>query len=72
MKNENDAKPEKQQSEPENNLSLIMKCRDSMLEVLRLTGETLKLNKEIAELEEGIERYEKILDYIIVAPPRGQ
>lgn len=72
MKNENDAKPEKQQSEPENNLSLIMKCRDSMLEVLRLTGETLKLNKEIAELEEDIERYEKILDYIIAAPPRGQ
>ena len=72
MKNENDAKPEKQQSEPENNLSLIMKCRDSMLEVLRLTGETLKLNKEISELEEDIERYEKILDYIIAAPPRGQ
>ncbi|MBL0059019.1 MAG: hypothetical protein IPP35_07905 [Elusimicrobia bacterium] len=72
MKNENDAKPEKQQSEPENNLSLIMKCRDSMMEVLRLTGETLKLNKEIAELEEDIERYEKILDYIIAAPPRGQ
>lgn len=72
MENENDAKPEKQQSEQENNLSLIMKCRDSMLEVLRLTGETLKLNKEIAELEEDIERYEKILDYIIAAPPRGQ
>ena len=72
MKNENDAKPVKQQSEPENNLSLIMKCRDSMLEVLRLTGETLKLNKEISELEEDIERYEKILDYIIAAPPRGQ
>ena len=72
MKSENDGKPEKQETERENNLSLLMKCRDSMLEVIRLTGETLKLNKEIAELEEVIERYEKILDYIIAAPPPEQ
>lgn len=72
MKNENDEKPEKLQTERENNLSLVMKCRDSMLEVIRLTGETMKLNKQIFELEETVERYEKILDYIIAAPPRGQ
>jgi hypothetical protein len=72
MKNENDEKPEKLQTERENNLSLVMKCRDSMLEVIRLTGETMKLNKQIFELEETVERYEKILDYIIATPPRGQ
>ncbi len=72
MKNENDEKSEKLQTERENNLSLVKKCRDSMLEVIRLTGETMKLNKQIFELEETVERYEKILDYIIAAPPRGQ
>lgn len=72
MKNENEGKPEKQETERENNLHLIIKCRDSMLEVIRLTGETLKLNKQITELEEDIERYEKILDYIIAAPPPAQ
>ena len=52
-------------------LGLLMKCRDSMLEVIRLTGENLKLSQDNMKLESEVNRLHNILDYLINRNSRG-
>jgi hypothetical protein len=41
-------------------LALLMKCRDSMLEVVRLTGENVELSQKITILEGEVERLQSM------------
>ncbi|MBL0058533.1 MAG: hypothetical protein IPP35_05395 [Elusimicrobia bacterium] len=56
----------------QDNLALLIKCRDAMLEVLRLTGENLRLNKEVTGFEAEVKRLKTISDYLIDAQSRGR
>lgn len=45
--------------------AVLAKYGDAMLEVIRLTGENLQLNKQVTELQWEVKRLRTVLDYLL-------
>ena len=44
---------------------VLAKYGNAMLEVIRLTGENLQLNKQVTELQGEVKRLRTVLDYLL-------
>ncbi|TXH02301.1 MAG: hypothetical protein E6P95_00195 [Candidatus Moraniibacteriota bacterium] len=50
---------------------ILAKYGDAMLEVIRLTGENIQLNKEVTRLQLEVARLQRILNYLLNTQARG-
>lgn len=52
--------------------AILAKYGNAMLEVIRLTGENLQLNKQVTELQREVKRQRTVLDYLLDEQTRGR
>ncbi|MBK8422914.1 MAG: hypothetical protein IPL30_03210 [Elusimicrobia bacterium] len=52
--------------------AILAKYRNAMLEVIRLTGENVRLNKQVTELQGEVKRQRTVLDYLLDEQARGR
>lgn len=60
------------QREREIGSALLEKYGNAMLEVIRLTGVNLQLNKQVTELQVEVKRLRTVLDYLLDNQARGR
>ena len=52
--------------------AILAKYRNAMLEVIRLTGENVRLNKQVTELQGEVKRQRTVLDYLLDEQAHGR
>ena len=52
--------------------AILAKYGNAMLEVIRLTGENVRLNKQVTELQGEVKRQRTVLDYLLDEQARGR
>ncbi|MBK6879259.1 MAG: hypothetical protein IPN65_00125 [Elusimicrobia bacterium] len=52
--------------------AILAKYGNAMLEVIRLTGENVRLNKQVTELQGEVKRQRTVLDYLLDEQAHGR